>query len=111
VRPQWHSGEDEAGWIKVVMTAVVSEPKDWPAHIGKRPKARRTLLAKRAKDPHDPLRLVNVRDMWLPDSDAPCMHTMYVDKPMKGRAFQQIPAIINLANDLEISKNFGATSL
>ena len=84
LRPEWHSDDDEAGAIKVVMTGAASDPPAWQAHIGKRPKARRELLAKRAKNPNDPLKLVIVRDMWLTGFDAPCMHTMYVDKPMQG---------------------------
>ena len=58
----------------------------WQPHIGKRPKARRELIAKRTKKAADPLKLVIVPDMWLTGFDAPCMHTMYVDKPIKGRA-------------------------
>jgi len=85
LRPQWHSDDDETGAIKVVMTGAASDPPAWQTHIGKRPKARRELLAKRIKKPDDPLKLVIVRDMWLTGFDAPCMHTMYVDKPMKER--------------------------
>jgi type I restriction enzyme R subunit len=77
LRPAWHSDDDEAGAIKVVMTGAASDPAEWQTHIGKRPKARRELLAKRAKDPHDTLKLVIVRDMWLTGFDAPCMHTMW----------------------------------
>ena len=95
LRPQWHSDDDDGGAIKVVMTGVASDPPAWQAHIGKRPKARRELLAKRAKDPKDPLRLVIVRDMWLTGFDAPCMHTMYVDKPMRGHGLMQAIARVN----------------
>jgi type I restriction enzyme, R subunit len=84
LRPQWHSDDDEGGKIKVVMTGAASDPPVWQAHIGTRPKTRRELLAKRIKKPDDPLKLVIVRDMWLTGFDAPCMHTMYVDKPMRG---------------------------
>ena len=77
------------------MTGAASDPPAWQAHIGKRPKARRELLAKRAKDPKDPLKLVIVRDMWLTGFDAPCMHTMYVDKPMKGHGLMQAIARVN----------------
>jgi type I restriction enzyme R subunit len=86
LRPQWHSDGDEAGAIKVVMTGAASDPPPWQQHIGNRPKARRELIAKRAKNAADPLKLVIVRDMWLTGFDAPCMHTMYVDKPMRGMA-------------------------
>ncbi|MPZ33437.1 MAG: HsdR family type I site-specific deoxyribonuclease [Rhodospirillales bacterium] len=95
LRPQWHSDDDEAGTIKVVMTGAASDPPAWQPHIGKRPKARRELLAKRAKDAADPLRLVIVRDMWLTGFDAPCMHTMYVDKPMRGHGLMQAIARVN----------------
>src|SRR5262249_24079830 len=64
LRPEWHSDDDETGAIKIVMTGVVSDPPAWQAHIGKRPKARRELLAKRFKNANDLLRLVIVRDMW-----------------------------------------------
>jgi type I restriction enzyme R subunit len=95
LRPQWHSDDDEAGAIKVVMTGAASDPPAWQAHIGKRPKARRELLAKRAKNPNDALKIVIVRDMWLTGFDAPCMHTMYVDKPMKGHGLMQAIARVN----------------
>ena len=95
LRPQWHSDGDEAGAIKVVMTGAASDPAAWQPHIGTRPKARRELIAKRAKSPTDPLKLVIVRDMWLTGFDAPCMHTMYVDKPMKGHGLMQAIARVN----------------
>lgn len=95
LRPDWHSDDDETGAIKVVMTGAASDPADWQQHIGKRPKSRRELIAKRAKNPNDPLKLVIVRDMWLTGFDAPCMHTMYVDKPMKGHGLMQAIARVN----------------
>jgi type I restriction enzyme R subunit len=95
LRPEWHSDDDDAGAIKVVMTGAASDPVAWQPHIGKRPKARRELLAKRAKKPSDPLRLVIVRDMWLTGFDAPSMHTMYIDKPMKGHGLMQAIARVN----------------
>jgi type I restriction enzyme, R subunit len=95
LRPEWHSDDDEAGTIKVVMTGAVSDPAAWQQHIGRRPKTRRELLAKRAKDAGDPLKLVIVRDMWLTGFDAPCMHTMYVDKPMRGHGLMQAIARVN----------------
>ena len=95
LRPQWHSDDDETGAIKVVMTGAASDPPAWQPHIGKRPKARRELIAKRAKDAADPLKMVIVRDMWLTGFDAPCMHTMYVDKPMKGHGLMQAIARVN----------------
>jgi type I restriction enzyme R subunit len=95
LRPQWHSDDDAAGAIKVVMTGAASDPAAWQPHIGQRPKARRELIGKRAKDPADPLKLVIVRDMWLTGFDAPSMHTMYVDKPMKGHGLMQAIARVN----------------
>ena len=95
LRPEWHSDDDDKGAIKVVMTGAASDPPDWQPHIGNRPKARREDMAKRAKKPEDPLRLVIVRDMWLTGFDAPSMHTMYVDKPMKGHGLMQAIARVN----------------
>lgn len=93
LRPDWHSDDDAAGTIKVVMTGSAADPQDWQPHIGT--KARRDLLAKRAKDPKDGLKLVIVRDMWLTGFDAPSMHTMYIDKPMKGHGLMQAIARVN----------------
>jgi len=93
LRPHWHSDDDNAGVIKIVMTGAASDPPEWQQHIGN--KARRDLLAKRARDPNDPLKLVIVRDMWLTGFDAPCMHTMYVDKPMRGHGLMQAIARVN----------------
>ncbi len=93
LRPDWHSADDNAGAIKIVMTGAASDPQEWQQHIGN--KARRDLLAKRARDPKDPLKLVIVRDMWLTGFDAPCMHTMYIDKPMQGHGLMQAIARVN----------------
>jgi len=93
LRPEWHSDDDTAGRLKVVMTGSAADPPAWQGHIGT--KSRRDLLAKRAKDPKDPLQLVIVRDMWLTGFDAPSMHTMYVDKPMKGHGLMQAIARVN----------------
>ncbi len=93
LRPDWHSDDDASGLVKIVMTGSASDPQDWQPHIGT--KARRDLLAKRAKDPKDPLKLVIVRDMWLTGFDAPSMHTMYIDKPMKGHGLMQAIARVN----------------
>ncbi len=93
LRPDWHSADDNAGEVKIVMTGAASDPEDWQQHIGN--KARRDLLAKRARDAKDPLKLVIVRDMWLTGFDAPCMHTMYVDKPMQGHGLMQAIARVN----------------
>jgi len=93
LRPDWHSEDDAAGLIKVVMTGSAADAQAWQAHIGT--KSRRDLLAKRAKDPKDTLKLVIVRDMWLTGFDAPSMHTMYIDKPMKGHGLMQAIARVN----------------
>jgi type I restriction enzyme, R subunit len=93
LRPDWHSADDNAGVVKIVMTGAASDPPEWQTHIGN--KARRDLLAKRARDPRDPLRLAIVRDMWLTGFDAPSMHTMYVDKPMRGHGLMQAIARVN----------------
>ena len=75
------------------MTGKASDPPDWQWHIGS--KARREALAKRFRDPGDPLRMVIVRDMWLTGFDAPSLHTMYVDKPMRGHGLMQAIARVN----------------
>ncbi|HFE38808.1 MAG TPA: type I restriction endonuclease subunit R [Gammaproteobacteria bacterium] len=93
LRPNWHSDDDKQGVVKVVMTGNASDPQDWQPHIGN--KTRRENLAKRAKDPNDPLKLVIVRDMWLTGFDAPSMHTMYMDKPMRGHGLMQAIARVN----------------
>jgi type I restriction enzyme R subunit len=93
LRPHWHSDDDAEGAIKIVMTGSASDPQEWQPHIGG--KARRDLLAKRAKDPSDALKLVIVRDMWLTGFDAPSMHTMYIDKPIKGHGLMQAIARVN----------------
>jgi type I restriction enzyme R subunit len=93
LRPDWHSTDDNAGAIKIVMTGAASAPPAWQQHIGN--KTRRDLLAKRARNAKDPLKLVIVRDMWLTGFDAPCMHTMYVDKPMQGHGLMQAIARVN----------------
>jgi len=93
LRPDWHRDDDNAGCVKIVMTGAASDPASFQPHIGN--KARRDLLAKRARDPKDPLKLVIVRDMWLTGFDAPCMHTMYIDKPMRGHGLMQAIARVN----------------
>ena len=93
LRPEWRDEGDEAGALKVVMTGSASDPPDWQPHI--RNKARREDLAKRFRDPADPLRMVLVRDMWLTGFDAPSLHTMYVDKPMRGHGLMQAIARVN----------------
>ena len=91
--PDWHDDDDGKGAIKVVMTGSASDPLDWQPHI--RNKARREELAQRFRDPGDPLKIVLVRDMWLTGFDAPSLHTMYVDKPMRGHGLMQAIARVN----------------
>ena len=91
--PQWHTSDDNTGSIKVVMTGSAADDPAWQPHI--RNKARREALASRFKNPNDPLKLVIVRDMWLTGFDAPCLHTMYVDKPMHGHGLMQAVARVN----------------
>jgi type I restriction enzyme R subunit len=93
LRPAWHAEDDAQGALKIVMTGSASDPFEWQGHI--RNKTRRETLAKRFKDPRHPLRIVIVRDMWLTGFDAPCLHTMYVDKPMRGHGFMQAIARVN----------------
>jgi len=93
LRPQWHHDDDEKGTIKIVMTGSASDPLDWQPHIRNKP--RREALAKRFRDPKDAFRLVIVRDMWLTGFDAPSLHTMYLDKPMRGHGLMQAIARVN----------------
>lgn len=93
LRPDWHDTDPEKGAIKIVMTGSSSDkallrPHIYNAQIKKR-------LEKRFKDPADPLKLVIVRDMWLTGFDAPCVHTLYIDKPMKGHNLMQAIARVN----------------
>ncbi|MBF8725850.1 type I restriction endonuclease subunit R [Pseudomonas putida] len=93
LRPEWHNEDPEKGAVKIVMTGSASDkallrPHIYPGQVKKR-------LEKRFKDPADPLQLVIVRDMWLTGFDAPCVHTLYVDKPMKGHNLMQAIARVN----------------
>ena len=120
LRPDWHNSDDNTGQLKIVMTGAASDPVEWQQHIGN--KARRDLLAKRARKPQDPLRLVIVRDMWLTGFDAPSMHTIYIDKPMRGHGLMQAIAryhanaittaevlqeLIKLAQDIRAARKRG----
>jgi type I restriction enzyme R subunit len=93
LRPQWYSPEDDKGVIKIVMTGSASDPLDWQEHI--RNKDRRKAIGNRLKDPKDPLKLLIVRDMFLTGFDAPCLNTMYIDKPMNGHTLMQAIARVN----------------
>lgn len=93
LRPEWHNQELKKGKIKVVMTASSSdEPEISKFYLTK--EERRTL-SDRFKDPEDELKLVIVVDMWLTGFDVPCLHTMYIDKPMKGHTLMQAIARVN----------------
>jgi type I restriction enzyme R subunit len=93
LRPDWHDSDPEKGAIKIIMTGSASEKALLRPHIYSGQVKKR--LEKRFKDAGDPLRLVIVRDMWLTGFDAPCVHTMYVDKPMKGHNLMQAIARVN----------------
>ncbi|MFS0614236.1 type I restriction endonuclease subunit R [Lederbergia ruris] len=93
LRPNWHSEDVEKGVIKVVMTGSAGDNEELQKHIGG--KQRRDTLARRMKDTNDELKLVIVRDMWLTGFDVPSMHTMYIDKPMKGHNLMQAIARVN----------------
>ena len=101
LRPDWagaakDDSEAEKGQkcvVKIVMTGSAEDGPSWQQHI--RPKTQRRVLAKRFKDSKDPFRIVIVRDMWLTGFDAPCLHTMYADKPMQGHGLMQAIARVN----------------
>ncbi|MGI6338181.1 MAG: type I restriction endonuclease subunit R [Bacteroidales bacterium] len=93
LKPEWHSDDLNKGVIKVVMTSASSDgPKISKHHTSKR---QRRILADRMKNPDDELKLVIVRDMWLTGFDVPCLHTLYIDKPMKGHNLMQAIARVN----------------
>ncbi len=93
LRPQWHTGDDSTGVIKVVITGSAADGPELARHV--RSKQALRELKDRAKDPDDPLELVIVRDMWLTGFDSPSLHTMYVDKPMRGAGLMQAIARVN----------------
>ncbi|HOX75532.1 MAG TPA: type I restriction endonuclease subunit R [Bacteroidales bacterium] len=93
LRPQWHDKDDNKGTIKVIMTGSATDPTDWQQHI--RNKLKRKAIGERMKNPSDDLKLVIVRDMWLTGFDVPCLHTMYIDKPMRGHTLMQGIARVN----------------
>ena len=93
LRPQWHEEDDDRGAIKIVMTGSAADEIEWQPHIRNKP--RREFLAKRFKDEQGPLKIVIVRDMWLTGFDVPCLHTMYVDKPMQRHGLMQAIARVN----------------
>jgi type I restriction enzyme R subunit len=93
LRPEWHDDEDDKGVIKVVITGNAADEERMQPHI--RNKGRRKALAKRFKDYYCDLKLVIVRDMWLTGFDAPCLHTLYIDKPMRSHGLMQAIARVN----------------
>ncbi|AGX88486.1 type I restriction endonuclease subunit R [Candidatus Symbiobacter mobilis] len=93
LKPEWHSPDLTKGVIKVVMTAASADGPTLAGHHTT--KQQRKTLAERMKDPEDELKLVIVRDMWLTGFDAPCMHTLYIDKPMQGHNLMQAIARVN----------------
>ena len=93
LRPSWVDSDDLKGSMKVVMTGSAHDTPEWQVHIRNKP--RREELAKRFRDPKDPFKLVIVRDMWLTGFDAPSLHTMYIDKPMRGHGLMQTIARVN----------------
>ena len=93
LRPSWHGATDELGTMKVIMTGSASDPLEWQQHI--RNKKRREDMADRFRKATDPFQIVIVRDMWLTGFDAPSLHTMYLDKPMRGHGLMQAIARVN----------------
>jgi type I restriction enzyme R subunit len=93
LRPAWHSDDDTEGKLKIVITGSASDGPEMNHHV--RSKERLRALKERAKDPEDSLELVIVRDMWLTGFDSPSLHTMYVDKPMRGAGLMQAIARVN----------------
>src|ERR1043166_938716 len=93
LRPNWVNSDDTKGALKIVMTGSASDPIEFRPHV--RRKSQNERLANRFRDPADPFALVIVRDMWLTGFDAPCLHTLYVDKPMHGHGLMQAIARVN----------------
>lgn len=93
LRPEWHNDDDQKGQIKVIMTGSASDPLSYLPHTRNKP--RRQAIANRFKDVNDELKIVIVRDMWLTGFDVPSLHTMYVDKPMRGHSLMQAIARVN----------------
>ncbi len=93
IRPEWYNKEDDKGFMKVVITGSASDGPDWQEHI--RDKRRRKEIGEIFKDPESEFKLAIVRDMWLTGFDVPSLHTLYVDKPMKGHGLMQAIARVN----------------
>jgi len=93
LRPTWGGEKDDAGTVKVVMTGSATDPVEWQRHI--RNNRDREALANRFRDSKDPFKIAIVRDMWLTGFDAPSLHTMYIDKPMRSHGLMQAIARVN----------------
>jgi len=93
LRPDWYEREDDKGKIKIIMTGSAKDPLNWQEHI--RTKKKRKEIGDAFKSPENPIKIVLVRDMWLTGFDVPCLHTMYIDKPMKGHGLMQAIARVN----------------
>ncbi len=93
LRPEWCDDDDDKGFLKVVMTGSATDPVDWQKHIRNKP--RREALANRFRDAKDPFKMVIVRDMWLTGFDVPSLHTIYLDKPVRGHGLMQTIARVN----------------
>ncbi len=93
LRPEWYDKDDDKGFLKIVMTGSASDPKEWQEHI--RNKARRTRIGENFKDTRHETKLLIVRDMFLTGFDAESLHTMYLDKPIKGHTLMQAIARVN----------------
>ena len=93
IKKEWHSDDDNKGFLKVVMTGSASDPKNFQPHI--RSKPNKKIIEKRLKDDADELSLVIVRDMWLAGFDVPFLHTMYIVKPMQTHSLIQAISRVN----------------
>ncbi|HIJ01959.1 DEAD/DEAH box helicase [Candidatus Falkowbacteria bacterium RIFOXYD2_FULL_35_9] len=93
LKPGWYNKDDDKGIIKVIMTGSASDPLGWQEHV--RTKLKRRELGDRFKDSSDQFKIAIVRDMWLTGFDAPCLHTLYLDKPMRGHGLMQAIARVN----------------
>lgn len=93
LKPEWENKDDDKGFLKVVMTGSASDPENWQEHIRNKP--RRREIGETFKDPESEIKLVIVRDMWLTGFDVPNLHTMYLDKPMRGHGLMQAIARVN----------------
>lgn len=105
LRPEWHSSDPNQGAIKIIMTANANDPADWQQHNYST--QNKKVIERRFKDPDDNLRIVIVRDMWLTGFDVPCLHTMYIDKPMQGHNLMQAIARVNRVYPSKSKENGG----